>query len=75
MLSFTPTGWLGLVVASLVAAYMSTISTHLNWGSSYLVADFYQRFVRPGAEARLHPHDPRYRWDLLSSVRVRMVVV
>jgi Na+/proline symporter len=47
MLTFIPTGWLGLVVASLTAAYMSTISTHLNWGSSYLVNDFYKRFVRP----------------------------
>lgn len=47
MLTFIPTGWLGLVVASLTAAYMSTISTHLNWGSSYLVNDFYQRFIRP----------------------------
>ncbi|GAA5522115.1 Na+:solute symporter [Aliifodinibius salicampi] len=47
MLTFIPTGWLGVVVASLTAAYMSTISTHLNWGSSYLVNDFYQRFIRP----------------------------
>ncbi|MGD8427349.1 MAG: hypothetical protein PVH63_06935, partial [Balneolaceae bacterium] len=47
MLTFIPTGWLGLVVASLTAAYMSTISTHLNWGSSYLVNDFYQRFINP----------------------------
>lgn len=47
MLTFIPTGWLGLVVASLTAAYMSTISTHLNWGSSYLVNDFYKRFIRP----------------------------
>lgn len=47
MLTFIPTGWLGVVVASLTAAYMSTISTHLNWGSSYLVNDFYQRFLRP----------------------------
>jgi len=47
MLTFIPTGWLGLVVASLTAAYMSTISTHLNWGSSYLVNDFYKRFVSP----------------------------
>lgn len=44
-----PHGWLGLVVASLLAAYVSTISTHLNWGSSYIVHDFYTRFVRPGA--------------------------
>jgi len=44
-----PHGWLGLVVASLLAAYVSTISTHLNWGSSYIVHDFYSRFVRPDA--------------------------
>jgi Na+/proline symporter len=44
-----PAGWFGLVLASLTAAYMSTISTHLNWGSSYVVNDFYKRFVKPGA--------------------------
>jgi Na+/proline symporter len=44
MLVFLPHGLLGLVVASLAAAYMSTISTHLNWGSSYLVEDVYRRF-------------------------------
>ena len=44
-----PVGWLGLVLASLTAAYMSTISTHLNWGSSYVVNDFYKRFVKPDA--------------------------
>ncbi len=49
MLTFLPHGWLGLVLASLIAAYMSTISTHLNWGSSYVVNDFYRRFVRPDA--------------------------
>lgn len=47
MLSFIPSGMIGLVLASLVAAYMSTISTHLNWGSSYLVSDVYKRFIRP----------------------------
>jgi len=45
MLTFLPAGLLGLVVASLIAAYMSTISTHLNWGSSYVVNDFYKRFI------------------------------
>jgi SSS family solute:Na+ symporter len=45
MLIFLPQGLLGLVVASLAAAYMSTISTHLNWGASYIVDDFYRRFV------------------------------
>jgi solute:Na+ symporter, SSS family len=49
MLTFLPSGWLGLVLASLVAAYMSTISTHLNWGSSYISNDFYKRFIKPEA--------------------------
>ncbi|HEX9752470.1 MAG TPA: sodium:solute symporter family protein [Methyloceanibacter sp.] len=49
MLVFVPHGMLGLVVASLAAAYMSTISTHLNWGASYVVDDVYRRFIRPDA--------------------------
>lgn len=49
MLGLLPTGVLGLVIASLVAAFMSTISTHLNWGSSYVVNDVYQRFIKPRA--------------------------
>ncbi|MEQ6168999.1 sodium:solute symporter family protein [Ekhidna sp. MALMAid0563] len=52
MLTLLSPGWLGLVVASLIAAYMSTISTHLNWGSSYVVNDFYQRFVKPDASEK-----------------------
>ena len=52
MLTFLPAGLLGLVVASLVAAYMSTISTHLNWGASYIVNDFYRRFLNPDADER-----------------------
>ncbi len=46
MLKSVPTGWLGLIVASLFAAYVSTMSTLTNWGSSYLVHDFYGRFIR-----------------------------
>ncbi|CAN5302277.1 Na+:solute symporter [soil metagenome] len=49
MLSFLPSGVKGLVVASLIAAFMSTISTQVNWGSSYVVNDFYRRFVNPEA--------------------------
>lgn len=49
MLTFIPAGLLGLVITSLIAAYMSTISTHLNWGASYMVNDFYKRFVKPTA--------------------------
>ncbi|WP_026955958.1 sodium:solute symporter family protein [Algoriphagus vanfongensis] len=49
MLTFLPTGLIGIVLASLIAAVMSTLSTHLNWGSSYVVNDFYLRFVKPEA--------------------------
>jgi len=52
MLVFLPSGLLGLVVASLAAAYMSTISTHLNWGASYIIDDWYRRFVSPNREDR-----------------------
>src|SRR3954471_24893919 len=48
MMRFLPTGFLGLVVAGTLAAYRSTIETHLNWGTSYLVHDFYRRFLKPG---------------------------
>ena len=52
MLVFLPSGLLGLVVASLAAAYMSTISTHLNWGASYVVDDVYRRFIAPDRDER-----------------------
>ncbi len=52
MLTYLPSGLLGLVVASLIAAFMSTISTHLNWGSSYVVHDWYQRFMKPDASEK-----------------------
>ena len=49
MLTLLPTGLLGLVLASLISAYMSTISTHLNWGSSYVVNDFYLQLINKDA--------------------------
>lgn len=52
MLRFLPEGLLGLMVAGLLAAYVSTMSTHLNWGTSYLVHDLYRRFLRPGEPER-----------------------
>ena len=52
MLKFLPHGVLGLMVAGLLAAYVSTISTHLNWGTSYLVHDFYRRFLRKDASEK-----------------------
>src|SRR5512136_2001737 len=47
-----PIGWMGLMVGGLIAANSSTILTHLNWGASYLVHDFYKRFLRPGRTER-----------------------
>ncbi len=49
MLKFLPAGFIGLMVGGLIAANSSTILTHLNWGASYLVHDFYRRFLRPDA--------------------------
>lgn len=54
MKQFLPTGMRGLLIAAFFAAYMSTISTQLNWGASYLVNDFYKRFYKPnGTEGHL----------------------
>jgi solute:Na+ symporter, SSS family len=47
---YLPGAWRGLMLAAFAAAYMSTIATQLNWGSSYIVNDFYQRFVAPGRD-------------------------
>jgi len=52
MLEHLPLGLRGLMVATLLAAFMSTIDTHLNWGASYLTSDIYRRFVRPDADER-----------------------
>src|SRR5437016_1568199 len=52
MLKFLPVGFVGLMVGGLIAANSSTILTHLNWGASYLVHDFYRRFIRRDAEER-----------------------
>jgi solute:Na+ symporter, SSS family len=52
MLKFLPAGFLGAMVAGILASYRSTIETHLNWGTSYLVHDFYRRFVNASASER-----------------------
>jgi len=44
---YLPTPWKGVMMAGFAAAYMSTVGTHLNWGASYLVNDFYKRFLKP----------------------------
>lgn len=52
MMTYLPAGLLGIVLTSLVAAFMSTISTQLNWGSSYVVNDFYSRFINKNASEK-----------------------
>lgn len=52
MLNYLPTGFKGLMLASFAAAFMSTVSTQLNWGSSYLINDFYKRFVKTDASEK-----------------------
>jgi Na+/proline symporter len=52
MVDVLPSPFKGLMLAAFAAAYMSTISTHLNWGASYLVNDVYLRFIRPDADPR-----------------------
>ena len=65
MLRFLPAGWIGLMVGGLIAANSSTILTHLNWGSSYLVHDFYRRFVNPAATERHYVNAGRLSTALL----------
>ena len=52
MNDYLPIGFRGLLLASFAAAYMSTISTQMNWGASYIINDFYRRFLRPGASEK-----------------------
>ena len=52
ILAYLPAGWLGLMVASFLAAFMSTVDSHLNWGSALLVNDLYRPYLRPGREER-----------------------
>ncbi|MFQ6614565.1 MAG: sodium:solute symporter family protein [Fidelibacterota bacterium] len=52
MVNVLPVGMLGLLFAAFLAAYMSTISTQLNWGTSYIIHDFYQRYIRPEADEK-----------------------
>jgi len=54
MVDHLPASLRGLMLAAFLAAYMSTISTHLNWGASYAINDFYRRFVRPQASEQHH---------------------
>src|SRR3990172_1204488 len=75
MLRFLPHGMLGVMVAGLLAAYVSTMSTHLNWGTSYLVHDFYRRFVHGGADDRHYVAVGRIVTALLMVVAAGMTFV
>ncbi|MGE3820417.1 MAG: sodium:solute symporter family protein [Isosphaeraceae bacterium] len=73
MLRYLPVGWLGLMVGGLIAANSSTVLTLLNWGASYLVHDFYQRFLRPGATERHYVQAGRVATVLLFFMSSAMV--
>lgn len=75
MLTFLPEGVMGLMVAGLLAAYVSTISTHLNWGTSYLVHDGYRRFVRPDASEAHYVWTGRIVTALLMLVAALLTLV
>ncbi len=73
MFSLLPVGLKGLVITSLTAAYMSTLETHLNWGSSYLITDVYRRFIKKDGTAKHYVFASRMAM-LALSVIVMIVV-
>jgi Na+/proline symporter len=73
MLRFLPAGWMGLMLGGLVAANSSTILTHLNWGASYLVHDFYRRFLNPGGSEKHYVLAGRFATILLFVLSSGMV--
>ena len=75
MLRFLPAGWLGLMLGGLIAANSSTILTHLNWGASYLVHDFYRRFLRKRETEQHYVKAGRYATLLLFILSSSMVFV
>ncbi len=72
---FLPAGLLGIVVASLIAAFMSTVASQLNWGSSYLVNDFYSRFYNPNATEKQKVAFGRYATLTLMVFSVLLALV
>ncbi len=74
MLTFLPAGLLGLVLAALIAAFMSTISTHLNWGASYLVHDFYKRFINTNANEKEYVMAGRVTTFILMALAATMAL-
>jgi Na+/proline symporter len=74
MRDFLPTGLLGMLVAAFFAAYMSTISTHLNWGTSYIVNDFYKRFIKNDAREKDYVRVSRMTTMVLMVVSVVVTI-
>lgn len=70
MMTFLPAGLIGIVMTSLIAAFMSTISTQLNWGSSYIVNDFYGRFINKKANEKQKVRVGRLSTVLLSLIHI-----
>jgi SSS family solute:Na+ symporter len=75
MLRFLPPGVMGLMIAGLLAAYVSTLSTHLNWGTSYLVHDFYRRFIKSNADEKHYVAVGRVVTALLMVLAVALTFV
>jgi Na+/proline symporter len=75
MLKFLPSGFLGIMIAGMLAAYVSTIVTHLNWGASYLVHDGWRRFVRPDASERHYVMMGRLITVLLMAIAAALTFV
>ncbi len=67
MLRYLPVGLLGLLIAVFLAAYMSTIASGLNWGTSYLINDFYKRFMRRDADEK--------HYVLISRIGVLLIMI
>lgn len=67
---FLPVGLKGVIVASLLAAFMSTLDTHLNWGASYLINDFYQPYVAPNKSPRHYVNAARIAMVFITIITV-----
>jgi Na+/proline symporter len=75
MRDYLPTGLKGLLVAAFFAAYMSTVSTHLNWGTSYLMNDFYRRFFKPAESERHYVGIARWMTGVMMIVSIAVTLV
>jgi len=68
MIAYLPASLRGVMLAAFAAAYMSTIATQLNWGASYIVNDFYRRFIQPAASERHYVHVSQWATVLLTII-------